>query len=85
MPHKEKRLKDANVAAKEADFRVFQTHNGGVSRYRGLRFAAPPATSHSLRLGIRPFRSCCGLAGVCGGHRGIEGIQPEGLNAEGEA
>ena len=24
-----KRLKDANVAAKEADFRVFQTHNGG--------------------------------------------------------
>ena len=25
-----KRLKDANVAAKEADFRVFQTHNGGV-------------------------------------------------------
>ena len=25
----EKRLKDANVAAKEADFRVFQTHNSG--------------------------------------------------------
>ena len=24
----EKRLKDANVAAKEADFRVFQTHHG---------------------------------------------------------
>ena len=78
MPSKEKRLKDAKAAAEEADFRVFQTHHGGVSRYRGLRFATPPATSHSLRSGIRPFRSC-------GGHRGIEGIQPERLNAEGEA
>ena len=26
---KEKRLKDAKAAAKEADIRVFQTHNGG--------------------------------------------------------
>ena len=26
---KEKRLEDANVVAKEADFRVFQTHNSG--------------------------------------------------------
>ena len=26
----EKRLKDAKAAAKEADIRVFQTHNGGV-------------------------------------------------------
>ena len=29
MPHKEKRLEDAKVVAEEADFRVFQTHNGG--------------------------------------------------------
>ena len=29
-------------------------------RYRGFRFAAPSATSHSLRSGIRPFRSCGG-------------------------
>ena len=27
-------------------------------RYRGFRFAPPPATSHSLRSGILPFRSC---------------------------
>ena len=56
-PHEKK---DANVVAEEADFRVFQTHNGVVSLYRGLRFAPPPATSHSLRSGIRPFRSCGG-------------------------
>ena len=61
MPHKEKRLKDAKAAAEEADFRVLQTHNGGASRYRGLRFAPPPAKSHSLRSGVRPFRSCCGV------------------------
>ena len=36
------------------------SHNGGASRYRGFRFATPPAKSHSLRSGFRPFRSCCG-------------------------
>ena len=47
------------VVAVEADFRVLQTHRG-VARYRGFRFAAPSAKSHSLRSGIRPFRSCGG-------------------------
>ena len=37
------------------------SHYGGVARYRGFRFAPPPATSHSLRSGVRPFRSCCGV------------------------
>ena len=32
-----------------------------ASRYRGFRFAPPSATSHSLRSGVRPFRSCCGV------------------------
>ena len=36
----------------------------GVAHYRGLRFAPPSAKSHSLRSGIRPFRSCCGIG--CG-------------------
>ena len=31
-------------------------------RYRGLRFATPSAKSHSLRSGVRPFRSRCGEA-----------------------
>ena len=56
---KEKRLEDANVVAKVADIRVLLA-SCGVARYRGLRFAPPPATSHSLRSGLRPFRSRCG-------------------------
>ena len=37
----EKRLKDANVAAKEADFRVFQTHNGGRHDTEGFASLHP--------------------------------------------
>ena len=77
MPHKEKRLKDAKVAAEEADFRVLRIMVGWHDT-EGYASLHPPATSHSLRSGIRPFRSC-------GGYRGIEGIQPERLNAEGNS
>ena len=57
----EKRLKDAKAAAKEAEIRVFQTHHGGVMIPRvSLRYT-PPATSHSLCSGVRPFRSCSGV------------------------
>ena len=62
----EKRLKDAKAAAKASDIRVLQTHHVGVSCFRGFRFAAPPATSHSLRSGIRPFRSCSGVYSLPG-------------------
>ena len=62
----EKRLKDAKAAAKEGDIRVFQTHHVGVSCFRGFRFAAPPAKSHSLRSGVRPFRSRLGVYSLPG-------------------
>ena len=54
---KEKRMEDANVVAKVAAIRVLQAHHMGWHDTEG--FASPSATSHSLRSGIRPFRSCC--------------------------
>ena len=77
-----KRLKDANVAAKEADFRVFQTHHGRCYDTGGFT---------SLHPRLRATRSArafdlSGRAAVIGcGHRGIDGIQPERLNAEGDS
>ena len=41
MPSKEKRLKDAKVAAEEADFRVFQTHHGGSHDTEGYASLHP--------------------------------------------
>ena len=64
----EKRLKDGKIVDKEGDIRVFQTHHVGVSCFRGFRFAAPPATSHSLRSGVRPFRSRLGVYSLPGGY-----------------
>ena len=78
----EKRLKDANVAAKEADFRVFQTHHERCYDTEGF------ASLHPRLRATRSARAfdLSGRAAVIGcGHRGIEGIQPERLNAEGEA
>ena len=43
----EKRLKDANVAAKEADFRVFQTHHGRCYDTEG--FASLPPRLRATR------------------------------------
>ena len=82
MPSKEKRLKDAKAAAEEADFRVFQTHNGGWHDTECF------ASLHPRRRATRSARAfdLSGRAAVIGScHRGIEGIQPERLNAEGEA
>ena len=74
--------KDANFAAKEADFRVFQTHHGRCYDTEGF------ASLHPRLRATRSARAfdLSGRAAVIGcGHRGIEGIQPERLNAEGEA
>ena len=68
IPAPLKKAKDAKTVDKEADIRVLQTHYGGVARYRGFRFAPPSATSHSLRSGVRPFRSCCGVYSLLGGY-----------------
>ena len=73
----EKRLKDANVAAKEADFRVFQTHHGRCYDTEG--FASLHPRLRATRF-ARAF-DLSGRAAVIGGG----GIQPERLNAEGEA
>ena len=77
MTHKEKRLKDANVAAKEADFRVFQTHNGGWHDTEGF------ASLHPRLRATRSARAfdLSGRAAVIG----CGGIQPERLNAEGDS
>ena len=77
MPHKEKRLEDAKVVAEEADFRVFQTHNGGWHDTEGY------ATLHPRLRATRSARAfdLSGRAAVIDG----VGIQPERLNAEGEA
>ena len=72
---KEKRLEDANVVAKEADFRVFQTHNSG--RYDTEGFALLHPRLRATR-SARAF-DLSGRAAVIGG----VGIQPERLNAEG--
>ena len=73
----EKRLKDAKVVAEEADFRVFQTHQvwwhdtgGFASLHPRLR-----ATRYARAFDLS------GRAAVIG----CGGIQPERLNAEGEA
>ena len=78
MPHKEKRLKDAKAAAEEADFRVFQTHNGGSHDTEGY------ASLHPRLRATRSARAfdLSGRAAVIGSR---DGIQPERLNAEGEA
>ena len=57
---KEKPLEDAKAAAEEADIRVLLASNR-ASQYRGLRSATPSAKSHSLRSGLRPFRSRSGI------------------------
>ena len=77
MPHKEKRLKDAKAAAEEADFRVFQTHHGGSHDTEGY------ATLHP-RLRATRFARAFDLSGRAAVIDGV-GIQPERLNAEGEA
>ena len=77
MPSKEKRLKDAKAAAEEADFRVFQTHNGGWHDTEGY------ATLHP-RLRATRFARAFDLSGRAAVIDG-DGIQPERLNAEGEA
>ena len=76
MPHKEKRLKDAKAAAEEADFRVLRIM---VGRHDTEGFA-------SLHPRLRATRSArafdlSGRAAVIG----CGDIQPERLNAEGEA
>ena len=76
MPSKEKRLKDAKAAAMEADFRVLRIM---VGWHDTEGFA-------SLHPRLRATRSArafdlSGRAAVIGG----VGIQPERLNAEGEA
>ena len=74
--------KDAKTVAKEADIRVFQTHHGGRHDTEGY------ASLHPRLRATRSARAfdLSGRAAVIGcGHRGIEGIQPERLNAEGEA
>ena len=73
----EKRLKDAKVAAKEADIRVFQTHQVGCYDTGG--FASLHPRLRATRF-ARAF-DLSGRAAVIGGG----GIQPERLNAEGEA
>ena len=77
MPHKEKRLKDAKAAAMEADFRVFQTHHGGWHDTEGYASLHP-------RLRATRFARAFDLSGRAA-VIGCGGIQPERLNAEGEA
>ena len=69
--------KDANFAAKEADFRVFQTHHGRCYDTEGF------ASLHPRLRATRSARAfdLSGRAAVIG----CGGIQPERLNAEGEA
>ena len=68
--------------AEEADIRVFQTHNGGWHDTEGYASLHPRLRATRF---ARAF-DLSGRAAVIGcGHRGIEGIQPERLNAEGEA
>ena len=74
---KEKRLEDANVVALEVDFRVFQTHNGGRHDTEGFASLHP-------RLRATRFARAFDLSGRAA-VIGCEGIQPERLNAEGEA
>ena len=78
-PHEKK---DANVVAEEADFRVFQTHNGGWHDTGG--FASLHPRLRATR-SARAFDLSGRAAVISGGHRGIDGNQPERLNAEGEA
>ena len=77
MPSKEKRLKDAKAAAEEADFRVFQTHNGGWHDTEGFASLHP-------RLRATRFARAVDLSGRAA-VIGCEGIQPERLNAEGDS
>ena len=78
----EKRLKDAKAAAKASDIRVFQTHQVGWHDTEGYASLHPRLRATRF---ARAF-DLSGRAAVIGcGHRGIEGIQPERLNAEGEA
>ena len=81
QPPMEKRLKDAKAAAKEGDIRVFQTHQVGWHDTGGF------ASLHPRLRATRSARAfdLSGRATVIGcGYRG-GGIQPERLNAEGEA
>ena len=77
MPHKEKRLEDAKVVAEEADFRVFQTRNDGCNDTEGFALLHP-------RLRATRFARAFDLSGRAAVIDG-DGIQPERLNAEGEA
>ena len=51
----EKRLKDAKVAAKEGDIRVFQTHNGGVM-IPGVSLRCTPGYEPLAPLGRSTFQ-----------------------------
>ena len=73
----EKRLKDAKVAAKESDIRLFQTHYGWW--YDTWGYASLHPRLRATRF-ARAFDLSCRAAVIGGG-----GIQPERLNAEGEA
>ena len=66
--------------AEEADIRVFQTHNGG-DMIPGVSLRYPPG-SEPLAF-ARAFDLSGRAAVIGGGHRDIEGNQPERLNAEG--
>ena len=77
---KKKRLKDAKAAAKASDIRVFQTHYGW--RHDTGGFASLHPRLRATR-SARAFDLSGRAAVIGGGHRGIEGIQPERLNAEG--
>ena len=73
----EKRLEDAKVVAKEADIRVFQTHQVGWHETEGF------ASLHPRLRATRSARAfdLSGRAAVIG----CGGIQPERLNAEGDS
>ena len=53
----EKRLEDANAVGMESDIRVLRIIWGGTIPRVTLRSTL--GYEHSLRSGIRPFRSCC--------------------------
>ena len=76
MPHKEKRLTDAKAAAMEADIRVLRI-TVGVHDTGGYASLHP-------RLRATRFARAFDLSGRAAVIGGV-GIQPERLNAEGEA
>ncbi len=65
--HPQRKASEGRESSRQGSrYSRFPNASWWVTRYRGLRFAPPPATSHSLRSGVRPFRSCCGYRGQCG-------------------